>query len=417
MARLARVTQIIFGSGGNTPTGGFGAPAAGNLATEVATSNTIANIMAGASWIGGWLGAVLGGSKFPVLEDMNSIDYVHSTQIAYILQQGIPEYDAITTYYTNNIVVNPNTYQVYGSVTNSNAGNALSDSVNWKLLVDLSTISTGNTYYNGGTSTGSANAQVCASVTPTGFTLTNGFTLTFIAGYTNSGAATMDANSTGATEIYKNSGAGPVALTGSEITAGNTVSITYNSTISKYVITNSGGLLASNNLSDVASTATSLSNLGGVATTRTLTAAGCVTGGGTLAADRTFTVTAASSSDQHTGTSTTHPVVPNVQQNHPSAAKAWVQFAGATGTIAGSYNVTSVTRNGVGNYTVNFTNAMADTNYAPFAMCSGPITSNASMRGCLIHTIATGSFSFYTYNGATALEDQTVVSCLIFGLL
>ena len=97
MARLARVTQVIFGTGGLTPSGGFGAPAAGNLATEVATSNTIANIMAGASWVGGWLGAVLGGSKFPVLEDMNSIDYVHSTQLAYILQQGIGPYQGVFT--------------------------------------------------------------------------------------------------------------------------------------------------------------------------------------------------------------------------------------------------------------------------------------------------------------------------------
>ena len=48
-------------------------------------------------------------------------------------------------------------------------------------------------------------------------------------------------------------------------------------------------------------------------------------------------------------------------------AKAWVNFDG-TGTpaIGASFNVTSITDNGTGDYTVNFTNAMTDVNYAFF---------------------------------------------------
>jgi hypothetical protein len=46
-------------------------------------------------------------------------------------------------------------------------------------------------------------------------------------------------------------------------------------------------------------------------------------------------------------------------------AKAWVNFNGdATPAIRASYNVSSITDNGTGDYTVNFTNAFADTNYA-----------------------------------------------------
>ena len=46
-------------------------------------------------------------------------------------------------------------------------------------------------------------------------------------------------------------------------------------------------------------------------------------------------------------------------------AKAWVNFNG-TGTVAirASFNVSSITDNGVGDYTVNFTTAMTDANYA-----------------------------------------------------
>ena len=46
------------------------------------------------------------------------------------------------------------------------------------------------------------------------------------------------------------------------------------------------------------------------------------------------------------------------------SAKAWVRFNGTAATINASYNVSSITRIGTGNYQVNFTNAFADTNYA-----------------------------------------------------
>ena len=44
--------------------------------------------------------------------------------------------------------------------------------------------------------------------------------------------------------------------------------------------------------------------------------------------------------------------------------KAWVNFNGtSTVAIRASYNVSSITDNGTGDYTVNFTTALADTNY------------------------------------------------------
>ena len=47
------------------------------------------------------------------------------------------------------------------------------------------------------------------------------------------------------------------------------------------------------------------------------------------------------------------------------SAKAWVNFNGIpTVSIRASYNVSSVTRNSSGNYTINFTNAMPDANFS-----------------------------------------------------
>jgi hypothetical protein len=49
------------------------------------------------------------------------------------------------------------------------------------------------------------------------------------------------------------------------------------------------------------------------------------------------------------------------------SSKAWVNYNGVATTIRASYNVSSVTRNGTGDYTVNFTNAFVDANYVTVA--------------------------------------------------
>lgn len=85
----------------------------------------------------------------------------------------------------------------------------------------------------------------------------------------------------------------------------------------------------------------------------------------------------ASQSDAETGTSTTKAPSVATQVNHPGHPKAWVNFNG-TGAVAitASYNVTSITDNGVGDYTVNFTTAFSNANYslAGVARSSGAIT-------------------------------------------
>ena len=57
--------------------------------------------------------------------------------------------------------------------------------------------------------------------------------------------------------------------------------------------------------------------------------------------------------------------------------RAWVNFDG-TGTVAirESGNVSSITDNGTGDYTVNFTTAMVDTNYAASSLCGYSDTGN-----------------------------------------
>ena len=58
------------------------------------------------------------------------------------------------------------------------------------------------------------------------------------------------------------------------------------------------------------------------------------------------------------------------QNGMTGIAKAWVNFNG-TGTVAinSSFNVSSITDNGAGDYTINFTTAMPNANYSVVGNC------------------------------------------------
>ena len=62
------------------------------------------------------------------------------------------------------------------------------------------------------------------------------------------------------------------------------------------------------------------------------------------------------------GSTTTQPSIPALDKR---MAKAWVNFNGE-GTVAinSAYNVSSITDNAQADYTVNFTNSMANANYS-----------------------------------------------------
>lgn len=93
--------------------------------------------------------------------------------------------------------------------------------------------------------------------------------------------------------------------------------------------------------------------------------------------------------------------------------RAWVNFNG-TGTVAirGSGNVTSITDNGTGDYTVNFTSSMPDVNYSVAATMGSTV--NAS--GWILAGNSASNPSFNTTNckivttsGAGTLTDQPYV--------
>ena len=103
--------------------------------------------------------------------------------------------------------------------------------------------------------------------------------------------------------------------------------------------------------------------------------------------------------------------------------RAWVNFNGVTtATIRASFNVSSVTRNGTGYYTVNFTTALPDANYAPNVnVCSEfgtryGIGASLYSGGSPFTEVAptTSAFSFTTLNGNTAAFDPKYVQVSVF---
>jgi len=81
--------------------------------------------------------------------------------------------------------------------------------------------------------------------------------------------------------------------------------------------------------------------------------------------------------------------------------RAWVNFNG-TGTVAirASFNVSSITDNGLGDYTVNFTNAMPDANFATVVVAgqsdSGGYFNGAQMRNSAPTTTTTRIVTYST---------------------
>jgi uncharacterized protein YaiE (UPF0345 family) len=102
--------------------------------------------------------------------------------------------------------------------------------------------------------------------------------------------------------------------------------------------------------------------------------------------------------------------------------RAWVNFDGTTAspsTIRGSGNVTSVTKNATGKYTVNFTTAMPDANYCVQGTCEGQSDMGVTTYGMyvsqLYSTVPTSSaVAIATLQDNNTFADSRFVDVAIF---
>lgn len=119
---------------------------------------------------------------------------------------------------------------------------------------------------------------------------------------------------------------------------------------------------------------------------------------------------AASQAEMEAASSTTVYASPGRVKFHPGVAKAWAKW-NAAGTLAGSLNVSSITDNGTGDWTVNFTTAFADTNYAAIPAIEPPTTGSHN-AGINLYKggIAVGSVRIQGSNlgGGVALDGDSM---------
>jgi hypothetical protein len=130
----------------------------------------------------------------------------------------------------------------------------------------------------------------------------------------------------------------------------------------------------------------------------------------------------ATQAEMETATAVDKAVTPGRMQYHPGVSKAWVLFVG-TGTpaITVSHNVTSLTDNGTGDHTVNFTTAFSTANFAalPNLRWVNTAFAAASRIGPIDHARTTSSYQgrsgFIDSGGALNEEDQPALHLAFFG--
>jgi hypothetical protein len=96
------------------------------------------------------------------------------------------------------------------------------------------------------------------------------------------------------------------------------------------------------------------------------------------------------------------------------SARAWVNFNG-TGTVAirDSGNVSSITDNGTGLYTVNFTTAMSDVNYSASYSVSN-VSGSVIVKGASGGTYSTSAVQILCFVAGGADTDVAIVGVSIF---
>ena len=128
MAKLTRVIQKTFGSLG--PAGDFGVFGSKANPPQTFSQDPVA-IQSLQAFLQGWGQSIVGNYQ-PPMEDMNSLFLLAFRQLAYIFQEGIPEWETGTSYYIGSLCKLNGI--IYNSLVDNNFGNdpSIDSGTNWQ---------------------------------------------------------------------------------------------------------------------------------------------------------------------------------------------------------------------------------------------------------------------------------------------
>ena len=130
---------------------------------------------------------------------------------------------------------------------------------------------------------------------------------------------------------------------------------------------------------------------------------------------------AATQAEMEAASSTTTYASPGRTKYHPGVAKVWVNFQGTgTAAIRESYNVSSITDSGTGDYIVIFDDDFATIHYAVTSNKEDGVNAALGSRAMMVHGQAVGQCQLLSYadnasTGVPAETDAVDVMVAIFG--
>jgi len=272
-----------------------------------------------------------------------------------------------------------------------------------------------------GTSGGSANTQTLTpSIPATSYVAGESFS--FIAGFSNSGALTINVSALGAKSVYKAGSGGPVALAGGEVNAGSLYVIRYNGTQFQLDATSLGTM----SVQDASAVAITGGTINGAPIGGSATAAGAFT---TLSASGQFTSTVTTGTAPLVVASTT--AVANLNASLllgqtwaiPGAIGGTTPGSGAFTTISATGQITSTLAQGNAPFVVTSTTLVAGLNaqYVGGTAVTGLLLvannlSDVANAGTARSNLGLGTMSTQAA-GAVAITGGTINGAVIGGTI